>query len=290
MRSRTLQSSKYVNKRRKKMIGLIIISIFCVGIIITALVSVLRISFLQIDTVMITGDNDLTPSLRKDIQEKSLSLLEGKYIYSIPRSNILFFPKDDIKKAVMNDFKEIESVKVRRGGLSSIILSLKSRSPVAIVCSGFHEEKATNENCFYTDAHAYVYAPLLVGSTTPTSQVNQYKRYYVPTDRAEIVTGVRFIDEGLFKDLQVFLDGAIKGGLLPLGVLIGDDGEYEMYTQGGTTVYFDAKTPLTTSLSNLLTFWQNDRNGGIKSMKATSTAPFDYINLHFGNTIYYSRQ
>ena len=52
------------------------------------------------------------------------------------------------------------------------------------------------------------------------------------------------------------------------------------------TVYFDDRSPFDSTLQNLLTFWQDS----IENKKATSTPAFDYINLRFGNTVYYSTQ
>ena len=60
----------------------------------------------------------------------------------------------------------------------------------------------------------------------------------------------------------------------------------EATTTRDITVYFDDKIPFENTLSNLVTFW---KDAVIKNRNANAPV-FDSINLHFGNTVYYSKQ
>lgn len=285
-RSRTLQSPKYAKKRQKKLVGAVFLFCISVAVIIAASIYLLKASFLQIDTIFI-DNTDISPVISKEIKENALDILSGNYFNLIPKSNILFFPKNLMVKTIHDSFREIDTIAIRRTGLSDITISIKDRIPVALVCAGFREENSNNETCFLADRHANVFAPFDAVSTSTGISASTYNRYYVPADKISLSTSTGFIDERIFSELQTFVDGATRGGLAPQGVLIGEGGEYEMYTKSGTTVYFDNRIPLATSLSNLMTFWQNSLE---KNKKSTSTAVFDSVNLHFGKAIYYSHQ
>ena len=119
----------------------------------------------------------------------------------------------------------------------------------------------------------------------------------MPNIKGNMIAGISFIDEKTFNRLENFVSGSIKEGIFSLGILIGENGEYEMYAKNTftknnasntdyITIYFDDKTPLETTFSNLVTFWKD----AILKNKNADFPVFDSINLHFGNTVYYSKQ
>ncbi len=277
-----LQSPKFAKKKKKKLIGLVVIICFLVLVIFAGFIAILNLPFLQIHDFEIRGASAVSPDT---IRTKSLSVLNGKYLGVIPKSNILFYPADSVISSLKDNFKTIDAVRLKRGSLSKIIVTLKERQPSAIVCAGFRDDNEGNDaenplnNCYFSDNHGFVYEKSQIASST-------YNKYYVPTDGGEIAIGTNFLSEDKFNALQVFVNGTAKAGLVPLGVLIGDNGEYEMYVKPDTTIYFDDRAPFDSTLSNLQVFWQNEAN----KPKATSTPAYDYINLRFGNTIYYSKQ
>lgn len=278
-------SPKYAQKKRNKILGLLVLFFLCVVTVLVAFVLLMRSSFLQIDTVTIEGST-LMP--KESIKALALNALSGNYMKVFPLTNIIFFPKSKIKKILSDNFKDIKDFSIFRSGLSSITISIAERVPVAIVCSGFRYETSADD-CYWSDAHGYVFGSVDPSTTSFSDTI--YNHYYVPTDKADITPGKNFVDEKRFKELENFTQGAIKGGLQPLAILIGDNGEYEMYMKNKIgdsemTVYFDDRRPFDATLENLLTFWQNT----FDIHKATSTPVFDYINLRFGNTIYYSRE
>ncbi len=215
----------------------------------------------------------------------------------------------NIEKAIHKNFMEIDTVSVRRSGFRELTISVEERLPVAVVCSGFREDISQNKtqgdspvNCYFSDKHGYIFRSMASSSTqfSPSISRDSYTHYYVPTDKEDSLLGATFIEEKRFQELEKFVKGARLGGLFPLGILIGQNGEYEMYMKNKKvdseiTVYFDDKAPFGNTLSNLLTFWQNLlQNARQNSKSATTpiitTQAFDYIDLRFGNAVYYIAQ
>lgn len=278
MSSRNLHSPKYIAQRRRKMVTLVFLLSLCVLTLLATLILCLRMSFLQIHTVKTEGSNTISNA---EVQATALSSLSGNYFGIIPHSSSLFFSKNTIRTALAERFKGISDFLIRRSGLSEITVSLRERVPSAIVCAGFRDDTSSND-CYVADNRAFIFG--IVSSSTPV-----LNHYYVPSE--PITVGKAFVDENRFRELETFVKGALKAGLAPLGVLLGEKGEYEMYIKNRkndseVTVYFDDRSPFDSTLSNLLTFWDSNTN----PQKATSTPAFDYINLRFGNTVYYSRQ
>lgn len=247
------------------MVAVIFLLSLCIVTFTATSIFLMRMPFLQVKEVVVIGALGI-----KD------EMLKEKTLAHIGSSNIFFFSKDKIEHALKNEFQGIEDVDIRRAGFSKIKISVRERTPAALICAGFPETGLENEECYLSDAEGYVFT--IAGKPYPEG----YNRYYVPADKGEITAGLSFINKKRFDELQKFLDGASKAGIYPVGILIGDGGEYEMYVRPDTTVYFDDKTPFENTLSNLTAFWDNAR-------KASSSPVFNYINLRFGNTIYYSK-
>jgi hypothetical protein len=275
-----IHSKKYAQNKSKKLFGLFSLLIGCLVIIIGSSIYLLRADFIQIKNVVVDGSNTTIPI--EDLQNKTLLSLRDNYMLVIPFANIILFPKNTLEEILRKTFLQIESIDIHRVGWNKISLLIREHAPVALACSGFRNNNLDNDFCYYANKDGYVFGKVATSSTSSTN----FNRYYIPTDTADITAGMYFVNRARFHDLQKFLEGSLKAGIIPLGVLIGDTGDYEMYikdlnsTTTETTVYFDDKAPFETTLSNLVAFWQSSK--GKKS--------FDYINLRFGKTIYYSNQ
>ncbi len=255
-------------------------------------VLILRIPFIQISTIEVVGAD---PAIINQVNEVTKQNLLGSYLKVIPKSNIIFYPEAEIRKDLVSNFKNIKSISIKRGGFASLKIMIQDREKAIIVCDGFRGEiDNVGQKCFFADKSGYVFSKL-ASSTTVSS--DSYIRYYVFGDKGGEIIGTRFMDTLKFAELSKFVEGSIKSGIVPLGVLINENNQYEMYVESGIkrdnnststvpeiTVYFDNKTPFDTTLSNFVAFW----NETFLSPKASTTLNFNYINLRYGNTIFYS--
>lgn len=245
----------------------------------------MRMSFMQISEIKIIGSEGYKAEMIKNEAENSL---QGKYLGILPKTNILLYPANFIKNNLLNKFKFIDSLSLKDGLRTGLQISVSERQPSAIVCDGFRQDDylSSGENCFFADKEGYIYEK--------TDLDKSYNTYYIPNDKENLSPGSYFPNKDKFNELQDFFGGVLKGGLYPLGVLIGENGEYEMYiknlpstaSSSEVTVYFDDRNSLPATLSNLVSFWQD----ALLKDKDKQAPAFDYINLRFGNTIYYTKQ
>lgn len=265
-RSRTLKSTKYLEKRRKQLIlNISLISIISL-VFIAFLISLTWLPFLQIKNIKIGGLITLDNiELQKQISDE----LAGKYGYVIPKSNYLFYPADKIIKKISTNYK-VESVEVETSHMSDLNVDVVERIPEVMVCDGFREDQ---ESCFFADKTGYVFdkvSPLYDGD---------YVKYYLNTNLDSIQLGNIFMDQARFNELQKFTTNLLISGIKSSGILISEDKSYELYienrNEGTAVIYFDDRIPFDKTFSNLIAFWQNSKDD------------FEYINLRFGNNIFY---
>lgn len=271
-RTRALQSAKYTQKKRKKSIIATALLVLCVGICLGVVILAFRLPFFQITTVKLESPGSLPAS---ELEQKALALTEGSYFGLIPRSSTFFYPKDEIEAAVMSAYKKIETLRVVKKSFTTLEITTSERKPEAVICEGFREEDEIDE-CFFADVNGYVF------SDSPGFSDGVYPRYYANSESNKPVLGNNFMDASRFKELQAFLKGMSANGITTLGILIGEGGSYELYMknrdQSTAVVYFDDRTSFDKTMSNLVAFWDNTKDN------------FDYINLRFGNNVFYSKK
>jgi hypothetical protein len=276
----TVHSAKFAEKRRKEFIVVFFLCTLCLLSVLAAFILLIRSAPLQIRNVEVAGNNFTPKDEISNAVQKALTDGVGRLI---PDTSILFFSKSKITAAIATQFPDVKNFSVSRSGFSEITISLNERTPAAIVCAGFRDVEAGDTDCFWTDEHGLVFTSLASSSMSFKDQA--FNHYYLP---GGVEIGKNFVEESRFKELETFVGGARRAGLDPRGVLIGENGQYEMYIKNikgdsEATVYFDDRSSFDSTLSNLLTFWNN-------ALSTKKDRAFDYINLRFGNTVYYSRE
>ena len=284
-RSQLLQSKKVLERRRKKRI--VTYSLFSVaGIsVIVAFVFLVNLSFFQISKISFTGIESLDP---KELQGSVETALSGSSLSIFSKKSTFFVSKFAVEEVLLKNFKKIETLQVSRDGFTGLMIDVVERKPVVLVCSGFHEvnTEEVDESCYFTDEKGYVFAP------APEFSAGVYMRYYLSALDGEDLVGKDFIELEKFQSLQNFVGSLSTRGIAVRGLLLADGGMYELYIkntdQSEAIIYFDDRSPFERTASNLIAFWDNSRTAKASKKNTTSSLPiFEYINLRFGNNIFY---
>lgn len=275
-RSKILKSPKLIEKKRAKLIKITLIYSLCFVFLLSGTFFTLRLDSLQISTI----NSDVAYS--SEIKDKVNSILNDSYLYLIPKSNIWLYPKSEIKEVLLSSFGSIDSLSIRANGLSAIDIDIDERLPIAVTCEGFGNESETSE-CYYVDINGLVYS-----KSDDTSQQTLFK-YYLSTNSVSEIVGKNLMgDKDKFIEIQSFVDTIKKSGLNLTGMLIGEEGQYELYAKNddGTDmiIYFNDRVSLDKSASNLITFIEDSK---VKKNGNNGKMNFESINLRFGNNIFY---
>lgn len=278
-RTRTLQSAKYLEKKKKRFIVNLSLGLAIAIFSIVLLVFILRLPALQINEVEVSGVKTLDSS---EIKLATLAAMDGKYLNLISKNNTLFFSKKNIEEVLKNSFKKIDSINISRESISTLKVEIKESAPKAIVCEGFRQEEDESK-CFFVDDEAYIFEKASMISD------GVYTKYYINHGDTPISLGNNFIDKNRFSDLQRFVENLRVANISIGGIFIGEGGNYELYVKNNdqsiTVVYFDDRTPFEKTSSNFLAFWQSALENKLGTIATTT---FDYINLKFGNNVFYT--
>jgi hypothetical protein len=213
------------------------------------------------------------------INSVAQSTLVGRWLYLIPRASAVFFPNDTLRAAVVEAFPKVESVEVTRDGFTGVHISVTERKPAALWCGDGVPDADTlrsgvfGEQCYFMDSSGLIYerAPTVTGAA--------YPRFWGAIARGN-PEGSQFVLPAEFTALTLFMRHLRESGSAPLGVLLVDENEMELYDARGTRILL----PRGGDLAKRARMVHAVEESGIVSGIAV-----EYIDLRFGDKVYFKR-
>ncbi len=226
------------------------------------------LSFLRVTNISV---NDTLNIKSEEVKKDVLDMVSGNYYFIIPKDSYFFLSKEKIKNKIVDDFKRIDTIEIKNKGTTGLEIEITERQPEVMICDGFREDEE-GEHCSFADKQGIIFEKVA------TSSDKIYFKYYSSDE----------IDKDKFLQLQDFVKNVENSGIIATGLLLSEDGSYELYIknvdQSIAVVYFDDRTSLDKVVSNLSVFWKNSIN---KKIGSDSIPNFEYINLRFGNNVFY---
>ncbi len=298
--NRTILRSPELMRRRKRR-RILRWTIFSVTVVLLVVIFAVltHLSNFSIQNVNVNGNQAVSSS---DIKNKVESILAGSYggfLPLIPKKNIIFYPKENIKSELLADFNRLGSVSIGRTSFlnfTSIDINVTERKPIAIWCDQINGATVSDTaNCYYIDytgliftsaphfsGNAYVVYSGSPATTTATNFASNIAASssvgssdIVATTTSLDLSGSVFLSQNKFTNIQNALKGLKDIGFDTTTVLHRDD-DYICTTLGGVQIIFNDQQPFSTSISTL----QN-----ILSQHSLDT--FSSIDLRFGNKVFY---
>jgi len=269
-RPKSLQSPKLARRKRRSFLFNLFLFVLIFSLLISGTVYLLKQPEVIIQNVVLTGNVTVpTEELESFIRDE----LNGNYFFIFPRSSIFLYPRRSIEGDVLLQFKKIEKVDVSFDSFNSILVSVEERKPSALWCGENRLEGAVPE-CFFLDDKGLLY------THSPSFTGDIYFRFYGPLGEGSSV-GQQFLPTSTFQGILFFLQSLRELGINPVELAVGNDDDYELYLENGTQILFAQNGELSLILDNLQTTLLSDE------LKERSTIGIDYIDLRFGNKVYY---
>jgi hypothetical protein len=267
----TLPKSRlYIRRRRQRTIILSAIFIF-VLLILVGIVSLLRAPFLRIKDVRVEGAESVSTSTIADLLKRKIS---GSYALLFPKDDLLFYPKKELASVLLTQYPQIRTATVRADLTGTLNVSVFERAPEALWCG-----EGESSNCFLMDSSGVVYKR----SDSLSSVSVEYKGDL--QDNGSKLP-VQFLTPTTFESLEalskVLGAQAVKAG----------SGNLEF-----VSVESDSTVRVHFSSGFEILFTMTDDAGKVADhfLLALTAAPlqnvplsnFQYLDLRFGNKIYY---
>lgn len=192
------------------------------------------------------------------------------FLFASTRS-IFLVPRKKIQKALLEKFIQISEVKTKRKLPDKVIVEIKERKPVAILCNG--EDQKPRE-CFFVDREGVLFEKISF----------QKRGDYLLIENKNAKPGLALGEKGIFEDtlrqfltLKNYFQKELKVGLR--AVFPESEEKLIAKTDEGWQAYFNLKNELKKQLRNLKLFLEKEI--------LPKREKLEYIDLRFGNKLYY---
>lgn len=202
-----------------------------------------------------------------DIKAVALEAVQGNYFYLFSKANSFIYPREGIKAHILKEFPRLQYVALETQGLDTLRVDVVEREPYALWC-----QKREVEECWFMDEGGYIF------DIAPSFSGDAYTRFYSVLDR-DTIAGP-FADQETFsyvKEITSILH-SFNFEVVSFSFLDGRDIRVE--TKEGAFL-IDSEDEKKAVLENLKAVLASD------VFEGESDQEIDYIDLRFGNKVYY---
>jgi len=269
-RRKTLRTPKLARKHRRLFVLKIVALCMLVAGAVVGGVYLLNREEVLLSGVVVSGTEVLDAA---QLEREALEHIEGKYLFTIPRSSVFLYPKYSIAAGVLESFKRVKEVEVYRGNWRTLHVDVVERKPHTQWCGENRLEGVVPE-CYFLDEDGYIYA------LAPASSGDAYFHFYGPIESGEPV-GQYFLERGEYRALTLFLTTLREAGIAVEDLAVRDEMDYELYLKDGTQVILGRGQDLGRVYENLKSVLLSD------AFEEVDLSTVEYIDLRFGNKVYY---
>lgn len=277
----SISREEYLRRKRKKKLLKYYVFIFLFILSISLLSFLSYRKNLRIHEVSLVGGVLVT---EKDIREETERFLDGSYFLLFPKDNAFIYPKGKLEKDLSEKFKRIETIDISREGLNKLKITITERKPIAIWCTEGKvigtttpQDSFPKEDCYFIDQNSTIFA------TAPNFSGNVYFKYYGLVESRDPIGQKYIASTTVFTAINNFITDIKRIGLKPAYLKSMGEDEFSVVLLSGGQIYFDTKKSLENAIGNLSTL--------VNSVEfknySVSNIPVDYIDLRYGNKLFY---
>lgn len=240
---------------------------------------------LNIKEIKING-NEIVDT--REIETVVYEKIAGKYLWLFPKTNILFYPQDNIKMALQDKFKRIKEIDLSIENNKILTIDIAERVAKYTWCGdGFPDVGRLNsgrptsessEKCHFLDEDGYIFdeAPYFSGEV-------YFKFFGQPTSVHN------YLSQENFNQLISFINMLTDMKLKPASLYITTNKDVEIFLSKGNTakiqpkIIFKLNADLENIGSNLKTALNTEP---LKSDITKKYSMLEYIDLRFENKVY----
>ncbi|MBU6431358.1 MAG: FtsQ-type POTRA domain-containing protein [Patescibacteria group bacterium] len=272
--------SSLARKRRRKIFAIKAVLVFLLSIGFVFLLSWFsRISPIQIAEIEVSGNSSVSGDEIMSLVKKETS---GNYFMLFSKNSVFLYPKKSIETKLADNFKKIEKAEIKFEGFKKIIVKINERKAESLWCSGGKDaENDRNENlrnCYFMDKEGVIF------SAAPKFSGNVFMRYYGLLDDVDPI-GKGYMSAEKFKGIIGFVSSLKNFGLAPVVFMAKTGSDYEISLEDGGRIIFDDRQSFDKTSDNLESVL--GEIGLVKNRGAISGIKLDYVDLRFGNKVFY---
>ena len=250
-------------------------------IIFTGLSFISRLDSLNISGIEIVGNKLVETEIVKEIVEQELM---GNYFWIFPKTNILFYPKNDIEKELSTKFKRLKDITFSTGRNKVLEVSVTERVALYMWCGvvfEFNNDKSSP--CYFLNEDGFIFdeAPYFSGEV-------YFKFYGAISLMGDTPSGSSFSPD-IFQKLILFKEALEGMGLKPASLYVQENKDIRIFLSSsnlltGPEIIFKTNADFQKIAENLQAALTTEPLQIDFQKKYSSLL---YIDLRFGNKVYY---
>ena len=258
--------SELKRHRRRVVLNKFFLSLIALLVIFASLVYLARLKQLNINGIEITGNKATDTEMIKASVEKDIA---GYYLWVFPKTNILFYPENKIKDDLFLQFKRLKDITFSIKDGKILEVSVSEREAKYLWC-----EDTLPEKCYFMDEAGFIFdeAPYFSGEV--------YFKFY------GMATGDYFFKEN-FQNFVLFKNTLENMGLKPVTLYVQENGDIKIFLSSvptGPEVILKIDSDFQVVAENLEAALTTEP---LQSEFKNKYASLDYIDLRYGNKVYY---
>jgi len=262
MSDKNYKSSNLI-KRKKKILHLKIWGLLILFILIVAGLAYLSNSdSAKISNIYI---NDTIFFDKKEIEKIVREELDGKYLMVFGKNNIFLLPKFKIEERLKNFNSSIKKASLTLSGVNSISINIEEYKPVAVWCN--------DSDCYYLNENGLVFNKASIDYDKNLVKFGDWLR--------DDPTGKTYTDPETFKKIIKLIEFVLKVPMKVVSINTEDGLTFNLHTDVGTRLLYEINDNPEDVANNLNTVLEKD------AINKAQLNNIDYIDLRFGNKVYY---
>ncbi len=274
MQKRNVSNSPHLNelkrKRHRTLKNKITVLFLLFLTILVGFVFLARWQKVNIINIQISGNKIIDTKMIEQIAKDKLT---GYYLWVIPKTNFLLYPKKEIEKELTDKFKRLKDITLNIKDLKTLEINLSEREALYTWCGAMPPESTGDDKqkCFFVDKDGFIFdeAPYFSGEV--------YFKFYGDIEKN-------------FTKLISFKETLEKMDLKPvaLQVLENDDIKISLSMGGKRISYPEIIFKTDSNFQKLTENLQAALNTEpLQSNFKNKYSSLLYIDLRFGNKVYY---
>ena len=254
-------------QRRRTLTILVIVVLLCIG----GVVGGLWWNGVRIQHIHAAGpDSDA-------MQTIAGSVLTGTYHFIIPRDSIFFFPQQEIRTAILQQYPDISAVSISRASFNTIDVSSIPREAALTWCGATYSSQmdasSTQSSCYSADAQGVIFAS--IGTIASTSET---LRLFGDLSGTDLPLGQTIAQASYLPNALQFVK-AIKSLGVPIVSLVLRGDEADLYAQSGTRITYVLGQEEVSAQTAESAFPSLNMNDG----------SLEYVDLRFAGKAYFKK-
>ena len=290
-RSHTIKSVRFRERRRKILIGKVVLVILGAGVLWGLVFWLTGLPVITISAVSVSGNVSVSPY---SIASSTRDLLTGRYWFTVPRSNILFYPKESIIKNILESYPRIKNVEVEFKNFHTVSVAITERETAALWCRTFvvtaDASNDTSDECFLLDSQGFIFDSLgrtvassvdVDASSTAVRSLPLVKFYGGISSTTDPVR-MSYSSAEHFQESLLLADNPSSLGVNVVAFRERPDRDLDVELVGETRLVIGRESDNFSVMSNFQSVISEPNFDGLEGL-----GKIDYIDMRFGNKVFY---